>query len=87
MNFDNVTDVRATVSTILGSMGKETSVNMNFLYFHPGNHSSPTLANNLMTGRQRYLAKNRDWLKELQGGWRQQFSHWNMKQYVPHELR
>ena len=88
--FKNVSDVRAVLNAALGSAARETSSTVEFAWHFPGTQQFPGSENSqrlIALGRNNFLRKNAAHLQEKQGGWRQQYAHWNFKQYVPSEQR
>jgi hypothetical protein len=79
-----VTSPQATISTALGSMAGDTLGVFDAEY---ANTSDSAVLNELREGNKNFFKNNELWLKERQGQWRQQYSHWNYKQYVNRELR
>ena len=89
--FSRVADVRPVISSVLGAATRDTSSTVDFAWHFPGTKEFPATlpdtASLISQGRANYLRKNALWLQETQGGWRQQYAHWNYKQYVPREQR
>ena len=89
--FRRVADVRPVISSVLGAATRDTSSTVDFAWHFPGTQEFPATLPDTVSlisqGRANYLRKNALWLQETQGGWRQQYAHWNYKQYVPREQR
>ena len=87
--FKSVADARPVMSSVLGAATKETSATVDFAWHFPGTGDFATKESEglIRRGRENYLRKNAAWLQQSQGGWRQQYAHWNFKQYVPMEER
>ena len=85
--FDNIQDPRPIMSSILGSMSKDTSCVVAFAWHYPGQAATPDAQDLIQTGYNNYIKRNRMRREQATTGWRSQFRYGNFKQYVPDEYR